>query len=247
MTITTFDQKIAEFFNSLETNGWYWGNLLACFIAVLLCLFLVGMIGYEREARGRSAGLRTHLLVGLGSCILMILSIYGFPASAPNRDVARLAAGVITGVGFLGAGAIIHNNAGIKGLTTAGTIWISMAIGMACGSFNFVIALFTGVIVIVVLTLFRKIEEHITKHKNVLSIIAPIENHVMSQIVLIAQKHECTVGNIVTDTILDGGNNCIQITFSITSKNNTELSISEIVAELKEATGALSINILNAH
>ena len=131
----TIDQKIAELvMDNLNIEGWPIGNLVLCVIALVLCIVLVGVIGIEREWRGRSAGLRTHLLVGVGSAIIMMISIYGFPeAFLGHRDVARLAAQVITGVGFLGAGAIIHNNSGIKGLTTAGTIWVAMAIGIACG------------------------------------------------------------------------------------------------------------------
>ena len=145
----TFDQKIAEIFNTNFGMGgeWPWGNLILCAIAIVLSVILCGVIGLEREKRGRSAGLRTHLLVGVGSTVVMIISIYGFPAmftgaeGGMTRDVARLAAQVVAGVGFLGAGAIIHNNGGIKGLTTASTIWLVMAIGLACGSMNFLLAI----------------------------------------------------------------------------------------------------------
>ena len=252
--ITTFDQKIAEFFNGLQTNGWYWGNLLLVIISIFLCVILVGMIGFEREARGRSAGLRTHLLVGVGSCIIMILSIYGFPAiftydgsGEVKRDVARLAAGVITGVGFLGAGAIIHNSNGIKGLTTAGTIWISMAIGMACGSMNFIVAILAAFIVMLVLTVFRKIEARITKHKQVIVLIAPIEEPVMSKVLKVAENKQCSISNIITNVIQNGDRNCIELTFTIMSKNSEELQMSDIVSELSIETKALSINVLNTH
>lgn len=131
--MVTIDQKIADYLNNWVVDGWPVGNLVLCAIALVLCVILVGVIGIEREKRGRSAGLRTHLLVGVSSTIIMIISIYGFPQIfQDHRDVARLAAQIITGVGFLGAGAIIHRNSGIKGLTTAGTIWSSMAIGIAC-------------------------------------------------------------------------------------------------------------------
>lgn len=252
--ITTFDQKIAEILNNITINGWCIGNLILCIIAIALTVFLVGMIGYEREARGRSAGLRTHLLVGVGSCVIMILSIYGFPAiftydasGEVKRDVARLAAGVITGVGFLGAGAIIHNNSGIKGLTTAGTIWISMAIGMACGSMNFIIAIFSGLIVMVVLTLFRKIEAKITKHKTLIVLIAPIDQPVMSDVLKIAQNFDCSVSNIITNVIQNGDKNCIELTFTLTCKPNMELRVPDIISELSKETKALSINVLNTH
>ena len=162
-SVTTIDQNIADIFNNNFGMGgeWSWGNLILCVIAVFLTVLLTGVIGYEREKKGRTAGLRTHLLVGVGSCIIMIISIYGFPSNSGNRDVARLAAGIVTGVGFLGAGTIIHNNGSIKGLTTASTIWLAMAIGMACGSMNFVIAILTSFVVWLILVFFRKFEIYI--------------------------------------------------------------------------------------
>lgn len=163
--MTTLDQKIIELIQEkLNINGWPWGNLILSTFAILLAVLLCGLVGYEREKRGRSAGLRTHLLVGVGSAVIMIISIYGFPGGSGGRDIARLAAGVLTGVGFLGAGAIIHDHGSIKGLTTAGTIWLVMAIGLACGSFNFIIAVLVTVVVMVVLTVFRKIEQRVNKN-----------------------------------------------------------------------------------
>ncbi len=162
--MVTIDQKIAELLESFNVDGWPVGNLILCVIALILSVVLCGAIGIERERRGRSAGLRTHLLVGVGSCIIMIISIYGFPIDeASKRDVARLAAQVIAGVGFLGAGAIIHRSSGTRGLTTAATIWIVMAIGLACGSFNFILAIGGTFLILIVLTVFRKFENKINK------------------------------------------------------------------------------------
>ena len=88
--MTTFDQKLVEILNNWQPGGWPVGNLFLCLIALVLCVLLVGAVGIEREWRGRSAGLRTHLLVGVGSCIIMIISIYGFPKlfDGYSRDVA---------------------------------------------------------------------------------------------------------------------------------------------------------------
>ena len=85
---------------------------------LLLSALFAGFIGLERESHGRPAGLRTHILVAVGSCLVMLLSIYGFAGSWANRDPARLAAQVISGIGFLGAGTILREGATIKGLTT---------------------------------------------------------------------------------------------------------------------------------
>ena len=95
-------------------------------IRLVLSLILSGLIGLERQMHRRTAGLRTHILVSLGSCLIMLTSLYIF-AIYKNEvplDPARIAAGVITGIGFLGAGTIIREREGIKGLTTAASLWV---------------------------------------------------------------------------------------------------------------------------
>jgi putative Mg2+ transporter-C (MgtC) family protein len=99
-------------------------------------------IGIEREIRDREAGIRTHLLVALGAALFTIISAFGFrdilSASGPDvlvrLDPSRIAAQIVTGIGFLGAGAIIREGLSVRGLTTAGSLWVSAAIGMAAGS-----------------------------------------------------------------------------------------------------------------
>ena len=101
---------------------------------------LGGVIGFERELRDREAGIRTHLLVSLGSALFTIVSAYGFHEFLTNggnivrADPSRIAAQIVTGIGFLGAGAIIREGLSIRGLTTAATLWVVAAIGMACGA-----------------------------------------------------------------------------------------------------------------
>ena len=107
--LKTIDQYLIEWLNTLGS----WGNLLLIFISLVLAVLFSGIIGFEREAHGHSAGLRTHILVAVGSALVMILSIYGFGGVNADgtligsRDPARLAAQVVSGIGFLGAGAII--------------------------------------------------------------------------------------------------------------------------------------------
>lgn len=189
-SVTTIDQNIAEIFNSNFGLGgdWSWGNLLLCVIAIFLTVLLTGIIGYEREKKGRTAGLRTHLLVGVGSCIIMIISIYGFLLFRGTRDVARLAAGIVTCVGFLGAGTIIRNNGSVKGLITASTIWLAMAIGLACGSMNFVLAIVTGLVVCLILVFFRKFEIVITRASFFIIVDAKADSPIVKEILNIATK-----------------------------------------------------------
>lgn len=251
--ITTIDQKIAELFNSNFNMGgdWPWGNVLLCAIAIILCVLLCGIVGFEREKRGRSAGLRTHLLVGLGSCLVMIVSIYGFSASSINvgtRDVARLAAGVVAGVGFLGAGVIIHNNGSIKGLTTASTIWLVMAIGLCCGSMNFILAIGGTLVVMLVLISFRGIERNISKTSPYLTILCPLNTPVMSIVLDIANEHGCTVNDVNSQIIKDGSEPRIEMTFKLSTEDKKiKLDLLNIVKELEERTKALSVQVLNHH
>lgn len=101
--------------------------------AFLLC----ALIGVERQFRHKSAGVRTHALVGLGSCVFTLISVEGFVYLADyavTRDPGRIAAQIVSGIGFLGAGVIFVNRDVVRGLTTAATIWLAAAIGMACGA-----------------------------------------------------------------------------------------------------------------
>ena len=245
--VTTFDQRIAELLNNWYVDGWPVGNLILVCIALLLSVILCGSIGIEREWRGRSAGLRTHLLVGVGSCIIMVISIYGFPlVMSEHRDVARLAAQIITGVGFLGAGAIIHKNDGIKGLTTAGTIWIVMAIGIACGSFNFIIALLTTLVVLVVLTIFRRVEAKMNDKKTILVITAKADQPVLAKIAAISEEYGVTANALANDLIISDGVNLVKFTLQVISNSN-EVKVSEFITKVSQEIDAVDIHTLNHH
>lgn len=242
----TIDQKIAEFISEkLEYNGWPFGNLLLCAIALILSIVLCGAIGLEREKRGRTAGLRTHLLVGVGSCIIMIISIYGFPAIFQDRDVARLAAQVVAGVGFLGAGVIIYKNGGTRGLTTAGTIWISMAIGIACGSFNFILATIGTVIIMIVLVSFRKIESKINGKDPYVSVVVGSDKPALKNILDIAKKFDCSIHDLSIQTEESDETGLIEIIFRAKFENHSEKKVVEFIAALEDKLAAKEIQLLN--
>lgn len=117
---------------------------------------LGGAIGIERELHGKEAGFRTHALVALGSALFMVVSLRIFEVyqGVAQVDPARIAAQVVTGVGFLGAGAIIRSSTGIKGLTTAAGIWTASAVGLAAGLGYFEVAFLATAITLVVLVAF---------------------------------------------------------------------------------------------
>lgn len=241
--LTTFDQKLAELLNNWAPNGWPVGNLILVLIALVLSVVLCGLVGIERELRGRSAGLRTHLLVGVGSCLIMIISIYGFPAMfGEKRDVARLAAQIITGVGFLGAGAIIHHNSGIKGLTTAGTIWVAMAIGIACGSLNFILAVAATLIIMFVLVTIRKFEVKINHKKPYIVISAPMSDSLLEKIILVSKEYECSVQGLSSEVIEDEKGKRVEVSFQAVF-TCAKPNISEYVAKLEKETNAINVQL----
>ncbi|HET6317780.1 MAG TPA: MgtC/SapB family protein [Chloroflexota bacterium] len=112
-------------------------------LRVVLAFILGGVIGYERETIQRPAGLRTHMLVGAGSAAFTIAGVYGFVGEGTVRDPARVAAQVVVGVGFLGAGTIWRTSSTVRGLTTAASIWLVAATGMLAGSGMYLLAVFT--------------------------------------------------------------------------------------------------------
>ncbi|MEN2737164.1 MgtC/SapB family protein [Microbacterium sp. X-17] len=117
-------------------SGWLpSAALVPQLLALLLAFVLSAVIGVERERQFKSAGLRTHILVGLGSALFTLVSAFGFTAfGLPASDPARIAAQVVTGIGFVGAGVIFVNRGNVVGLTTAASIWMTAAVGMACGA-----------------------------------------------------------------------------------------------------------------
>lgn len=127
---------------------------------LVLAAVLSGVIGFEREFHGRAAGFRTHILLCVGSTLVMLTSIHIFEAyyAKAGADPGRIAAGVVTGIGFLGAGTIMHSRSSIRGLTTAASLWVVAGIGLAVGSGLYLASVFTSAIAIVTLMFFSRLE-----------------------------------------------------------------------------------------
>ena len=170
---------------------------------LLLALLLSGLIGFEREINRHSAGFRTHILVGVSSCLMMLLSLYGFEEysdSFPDFirfDPARIRSYVISGIGFLGAGTIIVTGVNVKGLTTAASIWAVAGLGLVVGVGMVEIAILTTVIIIFSLFFLNNVEKIINKKDNrnhVLITVTDIDriNHIFS----IFKAHDVEVNHI---------------------------------------------------
>lgn len=141
-------------------------------LRILIAVIFGFCIGLERELTNKYAGLRTHILVCLGACVFTLISIYGFPTFAPGdnviipqatgiRDTSRVAAQIVTGIGFIGAGTVLRNGPIVLGLTTAATLWIAASIGMACGAGMFEIAFAGTLLSILTLVMIRVFERKV--------------------------------------------------------------------------------------
>ena len=137
-------------------------------IKLLLAVIVGGFTGYEREKSNQFAGFRTHILVSIGSCITSIiaLDLYSKYSGTSNIDPARLPAQVLSGIGFLGAGAILKNSNGIRGLTTAAGIWATACIGIAIGYGQYVIGISSWLLVIVTLYTLKNFDKVISKRRQ---------------------------------------------------------------------------------
>ncbi len=151
-----------------------WNFILRLFIAGLLG----GLIGFEREFRAKEAGLRTHFLVALGSALFMLISQYAFTG---RFDAARVAAQVVSGIGFIGAGVIIFQKNVVRGVTTAAGLWVAGAIGLACGAGMYAIAAAATLMTIICLETMHLITRHYGE-KSLTLTISPVTSETLSGI-----------------------------------------------------------------
>ena len=153
-------------FSNIDTN-------IVILFRIILAILLAFVPGMERELTGKFAGLRTHILVCVGACVFTILSLYGFEIRTGGMDVvvqndpARIAAQVITGIGFIGAGTVMRHGSNVLGITTAATLWVCAAIGMSCGCGEYATAIFASFATLIVLILIRVLEKNILSKRKI--------------------------------------------------------------------------------
>ena len=132
---------------------------------LLTAALLGSILGFEREIRQKSAGLRTNILIAIGSALFTLMS-FELAQEVPGADPGRLAAQIVTGIGFLGAGAILRTNGGVQGLTTAATVWVNAAVGIAAGGGEYHLAYIATAITVAVLLVLEPVEALIDRrHK----------------------------------------------------------------------------------
>ena len=165
-----------------------WVDLVILF-RIALAIILAFIPGMERELTGKFAGLRTHILVCVGACVFTILSLYGFQFSLHNQgiivqdDPARIAAQVITGIGFIGAGTVMRHGSSVSGITTAATLWVCAAIGMSCGCGQYITAIVASIATLIVLISIRALEKNVLAKRKV--------SYTIYEISLSANMDEC--------------------------------------------------------
>lgn len=211
---------------------------------IVVCFLLSSCIGIERQYRRRLVGLRTIILVSLGSFLFVRFS-YAFPES----DMTRVAAQVVAGIGFLGAGTIIKDNKSVKGLTTAATLWCAAAIGILCAAnllfeaaVGTLVVLFTNIVLRTVNSKINALSGNISYNMYSFNIIceANAENQVLKTVKEVAKKHESLINCIETNELEDGN---VKIELSLVDNSNNDLVSNDIMQKLAGRKDIISISL----
>ncbi|KGD78145.1 MULTISPECIES: MgtC/SapB family protein [Pantoea] len=209
--------------------------LMDMLIRIALAGILGGLIGLERQMRAKEAGLRTHILVGIGSAMFMLVSKYGFADMLSSDHVAldpsRIAAQVVSGMGFLGAGTIMIQKQVVKGLTTAAGLWVTAAIGLVIGSGMYEIGIYGTVLALVVLEVFRRLSHVlIGKHHTLLVYLKPKS---VPLVLLVMQREGIRYGN-VTVINRDEESGLCELSVQVTlSRKSNDAHLYDKVMEIK--------------
>lgn len=209
-------------------------------IRLILSAIMGGSIGIEREANNRPAGLRTHILVSVGSTLIMLVSINGFNGVG---DPARLAAQVVSGIGFLGAGTILRTGNNIKGLTTAASLWVCAGIGLAIGAGYYFGGIVTAIIVLSSLALLGTVEKKVFKSSYKIFIITGEERPgLLGDIGTLFGQYYITIRDISIshkETGDDDRYELLDINFAV--KIPTNLGVNNVIHEIYKIKGVTNV------
>ncbi|HBV87246.1 MAG TPA: Mg2+ transporter-C family protein [Desulfosporosinus sp.] len=205
---------------------------------LIACVF-GGIVGFQRERHDSPAGLRTYILVSLGASLIMMISMYGF-ADFPNGDPSRLASQVVSGIGFLGAGTILRDGVSVKGLTTAASLWVVAAIGLAVGAGLYYSSFLVTVLVFI--TLERSIEIYFFSSRLILKITL-INKCAIESINCTLKSHRIMVRNI-TIKLLEEDKNKMTLEYNLRTPFY-EIYTEKIIKEIRELDGIHSVEKVN--
>ena len=208
---------------------------------LVLSAILSGIVGFEREFHGRAAGFRTHILLCVGSTLIMLTSIHIFDVYSARVpiDPARLAAGVVTGIGFMGAGTIMRYKASVRGLTTATSLWVVAGIGLAVGSGLYFGALITTLIAVIALMFFSRLE-HVMIRKNWYKTIVIETKDSLEQLKKIREalsEYGSEINDLEADRSKDGTNMILKFGLKLT----TNLYNAQLIQEIARLEGVKSV------
>ena len=233
----TWDADIIRWFN----NGFNGatsqeaGNFVLMICSLLLTVILTGAL--------------------VGSCLIMMISIYGFTpwdeafvtgaatrSGAPAaRDPTRLAAQVVSGIGFLGAGAIIQNGVGVKGLTTATTLWVAMALGLACGGGNFLLGAMTAVVALFALIMLHSVDRWIARRDPIVVMVVENNKPALKEIMTIAGRYGVTIKETYSELLTNQSGTPIRMNIRCSHENPA--SIATFVEELRNSIKPMEIHL----
>jgi putative Mg2+ transporter-C (MgtC) family protein len=199
---------------------------------LVLAAVLSGAIGFEREFHGRAAGFRTHILLCVGSTLVMLTSIHIFDIynSRVPCDPARIAAGVVTGIGFLGAGTIMRSRASVRGLTTSASLWVAAGIGLAVGSGLYFGAIVTSILAMITLMIFARLEYGMIRKYWYKTVIVEMEDGVdkLGRIREVLDEHGAEVTDFEVGSSQEGANKVVKLGIKLVSTKYNDQLIQEI-------------------
>ena len=208
---------------------------------LILAAFFGGFIGIEREVSHRPAGLRTHILVSVGSALIMILSFNSFSGGDP----ARLAAQVVSGIGFLGAGTILRQGNEVSGLTTAASLWVSAGIGLAVGAGEYKLAGITVIIVLFSLVSLGFMQKQIIRGKyNKIVVECSERIGLLGDIGQTIGSHSIVIHDIKSSKDTESMIDAVKVRFYISIAPPPKYTMSLLADELKALNGVLSVEQL---
>jgi putative Mg2+ transporter-C (MgtC) family protein len=243
MGIVTIQATHVLAVSTVNSEGWRQIGELS------LALLLSALIGLEREIRQKSAGLRTHTLVGVGAALFMLISKYGFTdVLEPGRvilDPSRVAAQIVTGVGFLGAGLIFVKRDSVRGLTTAAAVWVTAAIGAAAGAGLPVLAATTTVLYFVVAIVFPQITRRLPRSSTAISVLRvryPDGRGILRHLLQVATARGFAIDEVATESLghrepgasQPPGSNQPRPLVEVTLHVHGRASVNELAAALSE-------------
>lgn len=182
-------------------------DTLIMMIRLVIAAVLGGLVGFEREYNKHPAGFRTHLLVCVGACLIMLLAMFGFQDYMENNiqyvnfDPSRLAAYVVSGIGFLGAGTILVQGYTVRGLTTAASIWVVAGIGLSIGVGMYFAGVFTTAIVLLSLVFLNKVDESFFKKKRAANVVihAQPKDYTLLNIINVLEENNVKVKKVMVE------------------------------------------------